>query len=157
MKRKLTFILSLLLVVLFAVTALTGCNDNDTYEDTAPPQETDPGSNGEITPIVEDGATIGEGSTTIRVEVTDADGGTIGFYVNTDAETVGDALLEVELIDGDVSEFGMMVTHVNGIHAEFNQDNAWWAFYVDGEMSMAGVDSVEVVPEAVYAFIHTPA
>ena len=46
---------------------------------------------GGVTLPVQDGATIGQGSKTITVEVTDAEGKTVRFTVNTNQETVGAA------------------------------------------------------------------
>ena len=100
---------------------------------------------------------IGEGATVFLFEVTDSVGNVTSWNVNTNAETVGDALVEAELIEGDVSDFGLMVTHVNGLRADFMEDNAWWAFYIDGEMAMAGVDSINIEEGVTYAFIYTPA
>ena len=44
---------------------------------------------------------LGEGETTIYVTVKDLDGTVTKFQVNTDAKTVGEALVAVELIAGD--------------------------------------------------------
>ena len=45
--------------------------------------------------------TLGEGSKTITVTVKDHEGKAVVFTIKTDAKTVGDALLENELIAGD--------------------------------------------------------
>jgi len=100
---------------------------------------------------------IGDGHTTFIFEVTDADGNVSAWNVSTNESTVGEALVGVGLIDGEMSDFGLMVTHVNGLRADFTEDGAWWAFYVDGEMAMVGVDSTDIEEGAVYAFVYTPA
>ena len=98
---------------------------------------------------------IGQGSVAFRFEVTD-DTETVNVWnVHTDETTVGAALVEVDLISGDVSDFGLMVREVNGLVADFDANQAWWAFYIDGEMAMEGVDTTEIEPEKVYAFVYT--
>jgi len=100
---------------------------------------------------------IGSGSKTFLFEATDGAGNKVSWNVSTNAATVGEALVEVGLIEGDYSDFGLMVSHVHGLRADFTEDNAWWAFYIDDEMAMAGVDSIEIEEGVTYAFIHTPA
>jgi len=100
---------------------------------------------------------IGEGAKAFRFEATDGEGNVNVWNVHTNAATVGDALVEAGLIEGDVSDFGLMVSHVNGIRADFMEDNAYWAFYVDGEFAMVGVDSTDIEEGVTYAFIYTPA
>ena len=99
---------------------------------------------------------IGQGSTVFRFEVTNDEGSLSVWNVSTDETTVGAALLSVGLIDGDDSEWGLMVTHVNGLRADFNEDDAWWAFYIDGEMAPAGVDATDIEEGVTYAFVFTP-
>ena len=98
-----------------------------------------------------------EGEKSFTFEVTDADGNVSSQTIRTTETTVGAALINEGLIDGDVSDFGLMVTHVNGIRADFVEDEAWWAFYIDGEMAMAGVDATDVEEGVTYAFVYTPA
>ena len=93
---------------------------------------------------------------TFTLEVTDADGNVTTQTIRTTEETVGAALIKEGLIAGDESEFGLMVMYVNGIRADFVEDSAWWAFYIDDEMAMAGVDSIDI-DGVTYKFIYTPA
>ncbi|MCL2071680.1 MAG: DUF4430 domain-containing protein [Oscillospiraceae bacterium] len=169
MKNNFKFILSLLLVVLIAVGTFAGCDDKNVPVSEIPGDDItntgeDVTNTGEgitnigegITNIGEGITNIGEGETVFRFEVTDDEGEVTVWNVHTDKETVGAALLEVELIDGEESSYGLMVTHVNGIRADFTEDNAWWAFLVDGEMSLVGVDSVAIKEGETYAFVYTP-
>jgi len=100
---------------------------------------------------------IGEGPVTFRFNVVDDEGNRHSWNVNTNETTVGAALVKVGLIEGYSSDFGLMVTHVNGIRAEFVEDGAWWAFYIDNEMAMAGVDATDIEEGVTYAFIYTEA
>ena len=98
---------------------------------------------------------LGEGETTIYVTVQDVDGTVTKFRVKTDAVTVGEALVAVELIAGEESEYGLMVTSVNGITADWEAEKAYWAFYINGEYAQTGVDATEITADAVYTFTKT--
>lgn len=95
---------------------------------------------------------LGEGSVKFTFIVVDADGNETNFVVSTDKETVGDALLELNLIEGDDSEYGLYVKTVNGITADYDTDGTYWAFYVNGEYASTGVDSTPVNEGDTYEF-----
>ena len=95
---------------------------------------------------------LGDGSVKFTFIVVDADGNETNFVVSTDKETVGDALLELNLIEGDDSEYGLYVKTVNGITADYDTDGTYWAFYVNGEYASTGVDSTPVNEGDTYEF-----
>ena len=95
---------------------------------------------------------LGDGSVKITVIVVDADGNETNFVVNTDKETVGDALSEQNLIEGEEGDYGLYVTTVNGITADYDTDQTYWAFYVNGEYASTGVDSTPVNEGDTYEF-----
>ena len=64
----------------------------------------------------------------------------------------GQALVELSIIAGDESEWGLYVKTVNGITADYNTDGSYWAFYIDGEYALTGVDATEITEGAVYTF-----
>ena len=100
-----------------------------------------------------DGQTeLGEGNSQFTFNVVDKDGVETQFIIHTDKETVGEALLELELIAGDESEYGLYVKTVNGITADYDTDGTYWAFYIDDEYAPTGVDATAVTEGAVYAF-----
>lgn len=141
MKKKIT----LLLIAFILLFALSGCAQEPS------PAQSGEGA-GQESPVVQE---IGEGSTSFRFEVTNDSGELSVWNVSTDDVTVGDALLGVGLVDGDVTDFGLFVLEVDGIVADFNVDGAFWAFYIDGEMAMVGVDQTEIEEGVVYAFVYT--
>lgn len=93
--------------------------------------------------------TFGTGAKTVTVEVL-AEEQMITFTVKTDKTTVGEALSEHGLIEGDMGDFGLYVKRVNGIEADYDKDQTYWAFYIDGEYGMTGVDSTEIQEGVVY-------
>ena len=95
---------------------------------------------------------LGEGQSKFLFTVVDKDGNETNFEIHTDKETVGEALLELELISGEDGEFGLYVKQVNGITADYDVDQTYWAFYVDGEYAMSGVDATNVEEGKTYAF-----
>ena len=95
---------------------------------------------------------IGEGNTEFAFEVVLEDGTTTLYNVHTDEKTVGAALLGVNLIAGDDSEYGLYVKTVDGVTADYDKDGTYWAFYIDGEYASTGVDSTDVVPVSTYSF-----
>ena len=97
---------------------------------------------------------FGEGAKVVVVEVK-AEDQLVTFTINTDKDTVGAALIEHELIAGDESEYGLYVKTVNGILADYDVDKTYWAFYIDGEYAMSGVDTTEIVEGSVYKLEYT--
>ena len=95
---------------------------------------------------------LGEGSMKFTFVVVAGDGNETDFEISTDCETVGDALLEQNLIEGDDSEYGLYVKTVNGVTADYDTDGTYWAFYVNGEYAATGVDSTPVNDGDVYMF-----
>ena len=98
--------------------------------------------------------TLGEGSKTITVEVT-AEEKTVVFTVKTDAATVGEALMGVNLLAGEEGAYGLYIKSVNGIVADYDVDQTYWAFNIGGEYAMTGVDQTELVDGTVYQLVRT--
>lgn len=98
---------------------------------------------------------LGEGAATFYFTAQDVDGTVTKYEIHTDAATVGEALLALELIAGEASEYGLYVTTVNGITADWDTENAYWAFYIDGEYAMTGVDATEIVAGTTYELVKT--
>ena len=97
---------------------------------------------------------FGSGAKTVVVEVK-AEEQLVTFTVKTDKDTVGAALLEHGLIAGEESAYGLYVKVVNGITADYDVDQSYWAFYINGEYGMAGVDSTEITEGATYKLEYT--
>lgn len=86
-------------------------------------------------------------------EVVELDGSKKEFTVKYDDEkTVGEALVEENLISGSDSQYGLMVDTVNGQKYTYDDDKVYWAFYIDGEYAMTGVDSTPIEDGKVYCF-----
>ncbi len=97
---------------------------------------------------------FGTGETTITVDVI-AEDGSVEFTVHTDKETLGDALLEHDLISGDDGAYGLYVKVVNGIYADYNTTKSYWGINKNGESLMTGVDTEEIADGDTYEFVYT--
>ncbi len=139
-----------------------GASDQDAGEQAAGGEETGAENSGSGTEVQETGEAtgdaaqndnvLGEGNTEFAFTVTDADGNETAFTIRTDKKLVGEALQEVGLIDGEAGPYGLYVKTVNGTTLDFDTDGKYWAFYVDGEYGMSGVDTTEIVADTVYSF-----
>ena len=141
MKSKVVLsILALVLIVAMAL-SFSACGKNDSNTNTTTTQAS--------------GETKKELSFVFKV--VDLDGSEKSFDITTDAKTVGEALVAEKLISGEQGDYGLMVDTVNGIKYDYNADGAYWAFYVNGEYAMSGVDSTDIDETAVYSFVATKA
>ena len=95
---------------------------------------------------------LGEGKVAFDFSVMDKEGNETKYEIHTDKTTVGDALLELGLIEGDAGDYGLYVKKVNGITADYDVDKTYWAFYVNGEYAMSGVDATQVTGGDTYMF-----
>ena len=98
--------------------------------------------------------TLGEGSTTLSVVVS-AEGKSITFTINTNQKTVGAALLENNLIEGDQGDYGLYVKKVNGMLADYDVDQTYWAFYENDAYASAGVDTTNITAGVTYKLERT--
>lgn len=92
------------------------------------------------------GAKPQSGAKEITIEVINSADESIMYEVNTDAEYLRQAMDEAEGLtyDGTESEYGMMVSTVNGEVADYNVDGSYWSFYVNGEYCNYGIDTQPV-------------
>ena len=144
-KKNMNKFLSLVLcLALTFALALSGCGNKDTSS-----------PEGEASDVVEnvDDNVLGEGEVVFMLDVTNKEGKETHFEIHTDKATVGEALLEVELVEGTTSEYGLMIDTVDGEKLDFNEDGMYWAFLIDGEYAETGVDSTEVVEGTTYSLV----
>lgn len=97
---------------------------------------------------------VGQGSKSFILEVK-ADNQQVRITVRTDEETVGAALLANNIVAGEESQYGLYIKTVNGMLADFDVDQTYWAFYIDGEYAMSGADSTDITEGSVYTLERT--
>lgn len=143
MKNKITTKLSLILIIIMMI-SLASCDYfirkdlPEIWQDATYVMDTE----------------LGEGSKTFIFKVV-VEENTVTFTIHTDEDTVGDALITLGLIAGEDSQFGLYVKQVNGMSADYDVDQTYWAFYVNGEYGMTGVDSTTIVESDIYSFVRS--
>lgn len=152
MKKKTTKkLFSLVLCLMLAMSmAVSGCGSKEDGS-SKPESETNETVENKDTENTDDNV-LGEGEVKFMLDVTDKDGVVTNFEIHTDKKTVGEALVEVGLVEGTESEYGLMIDTVDGKKLDFNKDGMYWAFLIDGEYAQTGVDSTDVVDGTTYAF-----
>ena len=156
--KLLSLILSMMLIVAMALN-MTACGDNNQEKPNTEGQSqvgTELGSeDGDVQGEAgsqTDVTILGEGAVVFDFVVVDKDGNETNFEIHTDKATVGEALLELKLIEGEEGAYGLYVKKVNGITADYDVDQTYWAFYINGEMAMTGVDATDVEAGTTYSF-----
>lgn len=168
-KKALSFILCMVLLVAMAQFT-TGCNDKTNKENPvsveSDMQETETEQGGETQQTEgtqeTEGAqqetasnevqVVGEGSTVFPLGVVDKDGNVTNFEIHTDKTMVGEALVDLGLIEGENGDYGLYVKKVNGITADYDTDGVYWAFYINDEYAQTGVDVTEIKEGDSYTF-----
>lgn len=137
MIQKLSRILLPLLVLLATTALLLSCGEASLWD----------------TATYREDTTLGEGATTVTVKVT-ADGRTVTLTLLTDEATLADALLAAELCQGEIAQYGLMISHVNGIRADYDLDHGYyWSISVNGETSMVGASDIPIISGDIYELV----
>ena len=98
-----------------------------------------------------------QGAKFITIEVVDNNASSVVYDVHTDAEYLRQAMEEADGLDfsGSESEYGMMVETVNGVTADWNVDQSYWGFYVNGDYCNYGIDSQPVVDGDAFQIVYS--
>lgn len=141
--------LSLLLAAILAVTMLfCACTAPETPE-TSNGNESVQESGIWASAVYTSDVSVGEGGTVFTLKIT-AEDRTITVTVSTDEAVLGDALVAAGLIAGEEGDYGLYVKTVNGMTLDYDTDGMYWAFYIDGEYAMTGVDGENIDSAKVY-------
>lgn len=100
-----------------------------------------------------------KGSKEYTLEVVDDKGEVTKYEGRTDEEYLRGALEELEeakdfSMDGEEGEYGLFVTEVNGLTAEFEKDNAYWSIYVNDEYGMLSLEQQPVTDGDEYRIVY---
>ena len=115
-------------ILVIAVTLLAGCAQDTTNPNTAE-------------------------AVTFVLEITDNEGEIYTLHgQGLTGQTVGDIMVQQGFIADD--EY---ITVIRGVEADWDTDNAYWAFYIDGEFAMTGAFITPIKEGVTYAFVYTQA
>lgn len=148
LKKALSLFLCTVLIVAMALMT-TGCSDKNERQTAIPAGEE---ADAEEEKTFTDGSVLGEGKKEFSFTIVDKEGKETALTIRTDKETVGEALLELGVIKGEAGDYGLFVQTVNGITVDYDKDGAYWAFYVNGEYALSGVDTTSITEGDSYAF-----
>lgn len=152
LKKSLSLFLCIVLIAAIALFT-TGCNDNTTETpEQGTTQDTLSTAENESNVPAEDISEVGEGETEFIFTVTDIDGKETKFQIHTDKKTVGEALLELNLIAGEEGAYGLYVKTVNGDTFDYDKDGKYWAFYINGEYASSSVELTDITEGTTYSF-----
>ena len=98
-----------------------------------------------------------QGAKSITIEVVDNNANSTMYDIHTDAEYLRQAMEEADGLEfsGSVGEFGLMVDTVNGVTADWNVDQSYWGFYVNGDYCKYGIDAQPVVDGDAFQIIYS--
>ena len=126
--------------IIFCILILCGCSSSSKGS-----------SSTNESPTFESGSELGSGKTSFKLTTDDYSGNEYIFTINTDKATVGEALSELDFIQGEKGPYGLFIKTVNGITADYEKDGAYWAFYIDGEYASKSADQTEINPQSEYS------
>lgn len=100
-----------------------------------------------------------EGVKHVTIEVVMADETATVYEVDTDGEYLIDAMNDVEGLsfEGEEGIYGLSVSTVNDVRADYTLDGAYWAFYVGGEYCNYGVSEQPVEDGDNFSIVYTVA
>ena len=89
------------------------------------------------------------------VIVTDLEGNETTFEYTSDAASVGEALVAEGLVVGHEASYGLYIDAVNGIAADWDNAQTYWAFYINGEYATTGISDTEITADTIYGLTLT--
>ena len=72
------------------------------------------------------------------------------FNLTSSEKHLGDALISEGIVEGENGQYGLYITTVDSEYHKYEDDGKYWAFYIDGEYAMTGVDMTEITDGALY-------
>ena len=90
----------------------------------------------------------------ITITVTDAEGASKRYPVDTDAEYLKEAAESVLTLDGEETANGYTVYSINGVTADYRTEHVYWAIYVNGDYGNYAIDRQPIADGDAYAFVY---
>ena len=141
MKKGIKTLVSLVLIIILSL-SLASCNKNEVIEDLW------------ANAIYKEDTELGNGQKTVLVDVVTPDK-KVTFTIHSDKKTLGEALNDHKLIEGEQGAYGLYVKKVNGILADYDINQTYWGLNKNGESMMTGVDQEEFKGGEHYELVYT--
>lgn len=138
MKKFLSLSLTLL-VLIMSCFMIVSCVDKDG------------GGQGDM--LYTEDTSLGTGSTTFTLIVEHVNDKKVTFTINTNKTILSDALVELELLEGHDSTYGLYIDAVNGVTHDYDTDQTYWAIYEGDNYASTGIDGITIVNGATYKLV----
>ena len=96
-----------------------------------------------------------EGGKQVTLVIIHKDGTEKKLEYAIDLEFLSELLLEKELVTGYASEeFGFTIESVDGVTADWEKDNAYWALYEGEEYATASAAGIVLIDGGIYKLVY---
>lgn len=97
------------------------------------------------------------GSKAITIEVVSQDGNSTVYELQTDVKYLQQAMDEAEGLEysAEEGEYGPMIDTINGEIASYNENGAYWGFFVNGEYCNYGIAEQPVEDGDAFQIVYT--
>lgn len=99
-----------------------------------------------------------EGTKAYAVTVTSSDNSEETYTGTTDAGTLRELMDQLAedgfSYEGDDSSYGLYITTINGVTADYDADGAYWSIYVNGAYGQYGADTQPVADGDEFQFVY---
>ncbi|MBQ3492361.1 MAG: DUF4430 domain-containing protein [Oscillospiraceae bacterium] len=96
-----------------------------------------------------------EGVKAFTLVVVHKDGSEKEFPIQSDEEYLGAALQKAGIIEGEQGQYGLYIQKVDGEKAVFEEDGAYWGFYVGDAYASLGIDQTPIEAGVTYKLVYT--
>ena len=98
-----------------------------------------------------------QGEKQVTIEVITADETSSLYEVLTDGEYLIDAMNNADglTFEGEEGPYGMSISHINGVRADYVLDGAYWAFYVNDEYCNYGISEQPIEDGDEFKIVYT--
>lgn len=138
MKKFLSLSLTLL-VLIMSCFMIVSCVDKDG------------GGQGDM--LYTEDTSLGTGSTTFTLIVEHVNDKKVTFTINTNKTILSDVLVELEILEGHDSTYGLYIDAVNGVTHDYNTDQTYWAIYEGDNYASTGIDGITIANGATYKLV----
>ena len=100
-----------------------------------------------------------QGEKSITITVIDSAGEQTVYELKTDALYLEQAMQEAKGLtyEGEEGPYGLMISHINGERAVYEEDGAYWGFNVNGSYCNYGISEQPVNDGDAFEIVYTPA
>ena len=109
--------------------------------------------------LVFGGTGTSKGSKKVTIEVVDDKGASTVYEVKTNKDYLKDAMDAAKGLEyiGEEGPYGLMISTVNGVRAVYEENGAYWGFYVNGEYCNFGISEQPIADGDAFKIEYTPA